>query len=128
MDSMMTLLMPFLFCFSGVGDRDPGLNIRALGNKTTGSLAVRSVSRLPLEFGICDFLFYVLLVSVERAAWFADVWQAWSRPLQFFLSRFFLSISFFLSFFLVLISLPVDVRRAWLYIITLIGLENRRSF
>jgi hypothetical protein len=100
MDSMMTLLMPFLFCFSGVGDRDPGLNIRALGNKTTGSLAVRSVSRLPLEFGICDFLFYVLLVSVERAAWFADVWQAWSRPLQFFLSRFFLSISFFLSFFL----------------------------
>jgi hypothetical protein len=100
MDSMMTLLMPFLSVFSVFRDRDPGLNFRALGKQDDGKSGCSLSMQASPGVWHLRFLFYVLLVSVERAAWFADVWQAWSRQLRSFSSCFFLSIYLFPSFLL----------------------------
>jgi hypothetical protein len=99
MDSMMTLLMPFLSVLSVFRDRDPGLNFRALENKTKGSLAVRSVCRLPLEFGICDSLVCILLFVSSASGMscgFLDKPGAVRCDLSL-LASLFLSISFLLS-------------------------------
>jgi hypothetical protein len=94
MDSMMTLLMPFLFLTSYFwGIEIPGLISRALGRP-----AAHATSRLALEFGICDSFHVLLFVSSvsDMACRFMGRTGAARCDLSF-LASFFLSISFLLS-------------------------------
>jgi hypothetical protein len=82
------------------------LDFRALGRQERRweVLAGHATSRLALEFGICDFLFHVLLfVSSASGMICGSMGRPGAAPLRSFFSCFFYLFFLSLSFFLVLI-------------------------